>query len=326
MKPQTFRWFRVFHSPLAVASATLLICCCPRPTAAGTPPEITSVAAAKGTVRLTWTGDAYAYEVQTTTSLQSPNWLSVVATARTNAALPLGGNAAFFRVVTPETNVASLVITTTNLATGDVYTFTREPQTNADLVFDNFADTNAATPVMEVLAAADVQQFDFQFDGTGGFLIVSSNGTPSGFGGVMFVSPGPGSTQTSFQGLLTNGVGAVSFSAVADSAPGRTALKDGGDSTGGAALGVGDAALSGFWCASAWAAQNLGCQSGCLSKGVACVGFFPPHFNLEGYCYISSRTGVSWNSTGTAIVGTCDSHCVSCCRDKNTHALSDCTP
>ncbi len=310
---------------MIACAATLLACFCPRQTAAGTPPQIASVATVNGKVLLTWTGDAYAYEVQSTPSLQAPNWLSVLATTRTNAAIPLGGNAAFFRILTPETNASSLVVTTTNLATGDVFTFTREPQTNADLVFDNFADTNAAAPVMETLAAADTQQFDFWFDGTGGFLIVSSNGTPSGFGGVMFISPGPGSTQTSFQGLLTNDVAAVSFFAIADSAPGRTALKDGGDGTGGAALGVGDAALSGFWCAPAWAAQNLGCQSGCLAKGVACVGFFPPHLNLEGYCYISSRTGVSWTPTGT-ITGSCDSHCVSCCRDKNTHALSNCTP
>jgi hypothetical protein len=190
---------------------------------------------------------------------------------------------------------------------------------------DNLADTNAAIPVREAFPVAELQKFDIAFDAAGGFTIVTTNGNPGGSGGVMNSVPGPGPNQTTFSGFLTNGSDMVLFSSVAGPAPAKPGIRPLDTGTGSAA-GAGDtgsASFSAVWCASAWAGQNLGCQADAASRTLGCVGFFPPKLS-GGYGYITNQVGVTL--TATNIMGSCNSHCVTCCKDLVTGALSGCTP
>lgn len=194
----------------------LLACLRPWHTLALTSPQITGVGVADGTVRLSWTSVSDAYEVQSSTDLASASWRTVLATSRNNVELPQGGAARFFRVVATDTNAVSLLVTATNMSTGDVFRFASQPHTNTDWVL-TVATNIAGVDVLQVtLPTAELQKFDVQFDPTGGFTIVSTNGEPSGYGGWLASTPGPGSTEVSYTGFLTNGTTTVTFAAVTD--------------------------------------------------------------------------------------------------------------
>ena len=291
--------------------AVLLLACliswCAGPAArAADSPRILSARPIEGRLLLDWDGTSYSYEVQRTTNLSLPQWNSVLATARTNASLALSGSAAYFRVIDPDTNLTRLELVATNQSTGDVIHLVKQVQTNADLVFFDAANATDSLGTQRVIPGEEQQKFDLALDGPN-FAIVTPQGQATAFRGNWLRTPGPDPGETTYFGTLTDGTATMTFWAVAADP----------------ALSVGDAAFSAWWCAGAWAAQALQCQAAAQARTLGCVGFFPPK-PRAGYGYISSRSGVTL--TGTNIVGSCESKCVTCCKDNNTGALSDCTP
>lgn len=256
------------------------------------PPTITSMQISNGKLALAWTGDSFSYEVQQATVLDSTNWISYVATARTNVTIPLSGTSGFFRVIDPDTNLVRLDLMATNLNTGDVVHLIKRPQTNDDLVFTNITAGDYATLT---ISAGDIRKFDMAFDGSGSFWFVTPDGEPTQLRGYISRSPVPGTNEVYFAGYLTDGTNQVTFAAIAADP----------------VLSVGDAAFSAWWCAPAWAVQNLQCQAAAFGRN------FPCAFAGKGggYGVITSQTGVT--ITGTNILGECASTCMTCCKNGN---------
>jgi hypothetical protein len=182
-------------------------------------PQISSVALSQGQINLAWTGAAGSYQVQVTTNLTDGPWIPLVDTGRTNVLVPIRNTSGFLRVVDPGTNAVSLVATTTNLVTGEVLAFTLLPRTNADWVFNGPTNYNGLDQVQALLTGADLQNFDLVYDGRGGFTVVTTNGQPTGAGGWLNSTPGPGLNQVTYSGLVTNGTSAATFAGTVDWLP-----------------------------------------------------------------------------------------------------------
>jgi len=101
--------------PNLSALAVCLILSCIHVAADPTPLQITDASLLDGTLALAWSPGGNSYEVQRTDSLAAPNWTTVLATVRTNAAFPLTGTSGYYRLQNPATNSDSLVLTMTNL-------------------------------------------------------------------------------------------------------------------------------------------------------------------------------------------------------------------
>ena len=225
------------------------------PSRAGGPPKVTQVTLSGTTLNLAWTGNSTSYLVEKTTTLAAPDWHSAALTARTNIALALTDVSAFFRVAPASTNQSSIVLSVTNMATGDTVTFTNVPQTNADLVFN---DPNSSSPQSQMIfPATELQKFDVSFDNQGGFSLVT-NGQSFGWGGRIISTPGPGTNQITFSGYGTNYAGTYTVSAVTD--------PDEGDFFGGF---IGS--MCWLYCLPGLAGAQLGCAAACTSQATACA-------------------------------------------------------
>lgn len=210
-------------------------------------------------VHLSWMGQALSYEVQSTLELSTPQWSTVLATTRTNAALAVSHNAAFFRVVPAETNRSTLVLSVTNEITGESVTFTNLLQPNADLLFNGPGDWGGTgLQAQMIFPAAERDKFDIEYIGDGGFNLIT-NAHSIGWGGWFTQNPGPGPSDLTYSGHLTNSAGVFTFSAVTDPAPG-------GDVLGGL---VGAACW--LYCLPGFAAQQLQCAGACSTKAIACA-------------------------------------------------------
>lgn len=242
------------------------MCEFPRATLAVDSPKITQVTKAGGTLSLVWTGNSPGYEVQSTTNLGSPDWLPVLETDRTNAALSVSAPSAFYRVVPPDTNQTTVVLSVTNETTGDTVIFTELPQTNADLVFDGPTNYNGSGfQVQMIFPATEMQKYDIALDDQGDFTLVT-NAQLIGWGGWVTSVAGPGTNEITYSGYATNYTGTFTFSAVTD--------PDEGNVFGGL---IG--AMCWLWCDPGFAVQGLGCSAACTSRAIACA--FSLH---QSYC------------------------------------------
>ncbi|HLH52571.1 MAG TPA: hypothetical protein VKY92_03055 [Verrucomicrobiae bacterium] len=177
--------------------------------------QITKVSTSGGNLQLQWSGQSDLYEVQTTASLSEPNWVPIFNTAGTNALLSSAAGSGFYRVMAAGTSSGPLIISMTNLTTGDIITWTSQLHTNhSDWVFDGPTNWNGAAPQI-VFPSDQFTNFDVVYGAGGSFTIVT-NGQSTGYGGWVTTTPGPGPGEVTHTGLLTNGTAAVSFSAVDD--------------------------------------------------------------------------------------------------------------
>jgi hypothetical protein len=177
--------------------------------------QITRVSTSGGNLQLQWSGQSDLYEVQTTESLSRPNWVPLVNTAATNTLITSFGDSGFFRVMAAPTNSGPLIISVTNLTTGDIITLTSQPRTNhSNWVFDGPTNWNGANPEI-VFPSDQFTNFDAAYTVDGGFTLLT-NGQPTGYGGWVTTTPGPGPGEVTHTGVLTNATTLVSFSAVDD--------------------------------------------------------------------------------------------------------------
>jgi hypothetical protein len=206
------------HHAIAAGMAVLLNWACLEQTAAQVAPRITPTSSANGKVGLVWTGDSEHYQVQSLTNLSASAWSPLFETARTNVEIPLNGNSGFLRVVGASTNLGSLVINATNVATGDTFTYTLLPRTNSNWVFNGPTNYQGVDHVQFVLSTDDLRNEDILFDGEF-FTLMATNGLPAGYGGWVTSSAGPGANEVTYHGYVTNGTTMVTFSAVNDPNP-----------------------------------------------------------------------------------------------------------
>ena len=253
---------------------------------------MTQVSFSGNTLNLAWTGDSTSYKVQSTPGLAKPSWVGSVNTARTNIVLPVVGDSAFFRVVPADTNQSSVVLTVTNMTSGDVITFTNVAQTNADLVFNGPANWNdSGLQVQMVFPAAELQKFDIAVDNQGGFVLVT-NGQSFGWGGSLTSTPGPGTNQITFTGYATNYTGAYTISAITDP-----------DDWGvfGGLIG----SMCWLICQPGFALQGIGCASACSSKAFECA------LQLKfSYCnFVTSIDGSGILTNNVNCIANCQTGC-----------------
>jgi len=226
---------------------------------ASEPLRLTAAALQGRALSLGWIGQATSYEVQSSLQLATPQWSTILATTRTNAAVAVSHKAAFFRVVPADTNRSSLVLNVTNELTGDTVAFTDVLQTNADLLFNGPTNWDGSgLPVQMIFPTAERDRFDIAFDGEGGFNLVT-NAQSIGWGGWMTQTPGPGPSDLTYAGYLTNSTSVFTFTAVTDPTPE-------GDLLGGL---IG--AASWLYCLPGFAVQQVQCASACTSKAIACA-------------------------------------------------------
>jgi hypothetical protein len=273
--------------------AAFLLCDFPRPTLGVEQPQVTQVTLGSGRLSLVWTGNSAAYEVQGTTNLAAPNWLTVLDTARTNAAVSAVAPTAFFRVVPPDTNFNSVVLNVTNETTGDTVMFTQLPQTNADLVFDGPTNYNGSGfQVQMIFPATELQKFDIAFDNQGDFTLVT-NAQSIGWGGFISSVAGPGTNEITYSGYATNYTGVFTFSAVTDPDEGN-------------AFGGFIGAMCWLYCAPGFAAKNLGCASACTLQAITCAfsGFRPSYCN-----FVTTIDGSGILTNNINCVASCQTGC-----------------
>jgi len=258
--------------PNLSALAVCLILSCIHVAADPTPLQITDASLLDGTLALAWSPGGNSYEVQRTDSLAAPNWTTVLATVRTNAAFPLTGTSGYYRLQNPATNSDSLVLTMTNLTTADSLTLSLEPQTNTDLVFDLPSGANGVGLTQIIVAGTELQKFDIAFP-SDGFFTIETNGVATAWGGSWTNSPGPGTNEITYQGYLTNGVDVVMFSA---------------EGVIGGIIGT----INWWRCSGQFAAPYLQCQAACTSQALACA------FQFQGsYCKFVTHVTVAFDGS-----------------------------
>jgi hypothetical protein len=280
-------------------------------------PQIIGFEAKGGKFQISWTGNSWSYDVQSSPDLGS-NWHTVYSTSRTNAALAQNGNAGFFRIVDPTTNFTSLVLNLTNLSSAGSLTLKLVPPIDSasDLTFE-LPDDGSGLGRLMVIPRAALQETDVALDTNGGFIFVT-NGVSTGIGGELTALPGPGTNDLTVTGYMTNGNEVVAFSAVSDP---RTFEED----------------LNGVLIGSnferclkdpASAAKALQCSSACGSKNSACFFSTFPNFGQKvGVCKFigtyNAKVGQDVNNPCTF-----DLQCKLCCKfgyDSGGTNLLDCT-
>jgi hypothetical protein len=263
MKSRFALFLNLIGRGAGLAPVLVLFCASATSSLAGEPPTVTQVALSGTTLSLAWTGNSPSYQVQSTPSLTTPDWHLAALTVRTNIALSVTDDSAFFRIASGSTNQSSIVLTVTNTSTGDTVTFTNVPQTNADLVFK---DPNSTSPEYHMIfPAAELQKFDIALDSQGGFALVK-NAQPFGWGGQIISAPGPGTNQITFSGYATNYAGTYTVSAVTDPDEGGF-------------LGGFIGSMCWLYCLPGLVGAQLGCAAACVSQATTCA------FQFKGsYC------------------------------------------
>jgi hypothetical protein len=254
-------------------------------------PLVNRVSLSGNSLGLAWTGNSTSYQLQITTNLTAPDWIPVLETARTNASVPVVAKAAFFRVVPPSTNQGSVVLTITNLSTGDWDIFTNVPQSNGDLLFDGMTNGTSVQDIID-FPASELEKFDVAFDGQGGFTLVTNSHALS-WGGTVSSTQGPGPNEITYTGIATNSVASYSFTAVTDP-----------DDWGvfGGLIG----AMNWLYCLPGFAGSHLGCTGNCVNQAVICA------FQLKAsYCtYVETIDGSGLLTNGPPICNaTCQTGC-----------------
>ena len=255
--------------------------------------RINETSVSNGKLEINWVGSADSFEVQRSDSLGSSGWQAVLATARTNAAIPLASQASFFRVVNPKTNGVTLLMSITNLSDGQWLTSTLLPQTNADLVFNIPTNSGGGGSFPVVYPYAEQRKFDVWLDHDGvytQFKLAPTNGASPTTGGWWMTSPGPGLTEVTYDGLVTNESGVFGFSAVTDPSPEGTA--------GQAAGGFAGALVCLF--NGGYQVSQLRCQAACTTRAIAC-GFQGKAADCK---WVSQ---ITWNSNYSQV--TCTGYC-----------------
>lgn len=249
------------------------------------PFQITNSGLLNGKIMLAWTASANSYQVQRTESLASPNWTTVLASVRTNAALPLEGRSGYFRVRNANPSSSALVLTMTNLMTTDVLTLTLQTRTNTDLVFNLPPGANGVDVTQLIFPASELQKFDIAFHSEGDFTIVT-NGEPTAWGGSWTTLAGPGTNEITYQGYLTNGADVVMFTAVTDPEPIEEVIN-------------GVVGTINWWrCSPVFAGPWLQCAGACTAQAVACAFNFPPR---ASYCNFVTHVSAAFD--GSIICG-----------------------
>jgi hypothetical protein len=207
-----------------------------------------------------------------------------------------------------------------------------QPQTNTDLVFENLADTNASVSVRSIYSGADLTLLDLRFDNGGGFSFVTTNGEPTGSGGFVSLSSGPGAGQITYSGLLSNDTSTVLFSTVTTPSAARpgwvSAQGDGESGWLDGPLNWIYAPFSSLWCSPGWALKDLQCKAAAFPRTLECVGSFPFPRGYVPIGFIVNKTQpkivVTYNEfnlpTGFKIEGVCGAQCETCCRHPNPFA------
>lgn len=286
-KPMQSNRIISMHPDSARFSFYLLLACMISQLASHAAPlQITDSHLQDGAIALAWTGNAYNYEVQTTGNLADPHWTTVLATVRTNAILPLAGNASYYRLQDASASPGSLTLNMTNLTTGDELTISLEPQTNTDMVFDLPSGANGVDLTQLVFAGSELQEFDVAFPAPGEFTIVT-NGTPTSWVGAWTSSPGSGTNEITYQGYLTDGTDMVMFSADTDPEPIEVVI--------GGIVGT----INWWRCSPQFVGPWLQCAQDCTTQALTCA------LQLKS-SYCRFVTHVTAKFDGSIDCGTCE--------------------
>lgn len=239
-----------------------------------------------GKLQLEWTTNAYSYQVQRADSPVSTNWTTVLASVRTNVAVPLDGTSGFFRVRSTATDASTLTITMTNLTTGDNLTLIQEPRTNGDIVADMPAGTGGVDLTQLIFDSAELAKFDVAFTGNGGFTLLT-NGTACGWGGYWDTTNGPDTNDLTYTGYLTNETDTVMFTAVTDPEPIEQVVSS--------IVGT----INWWRCSAQFALPWLQCAQACTAQAISCTLSWPPR---GSYCEF--KTHVTMALDGNVNCGT----------------------
>ncbi len=202
--------------------AVLIVIAESPPIIAQTPIVMTGIVNSNDTINLTWSGGSGTYALQQTTDLFNPDWTTFLATTATNVQFSALGGSTFFRMIDPKPNFMSLTLNTTNLTSSNILNLSLGCYSNGDWVlFSGGLDTNSGAYVTNYFnfSGSGFQGLAVRLDTPGQFSFVDSNGVPLGVGGTLISTPGPGTNDITYSGLLTNGTQAISFEAVSDPVP-----------------------------------------------------------------------------------------------------------